>query len=393
MTINTLTDAKCKAAKASEKPRKVFDGAGLFLHISPVGSKVWRVAYRLDGKQQTATLGEYPLISLADARTKRDDLRTRLANGEDPKAGRKSGRPAMTVEEGNNSYWATRADLSPAYLKKSKRAIEQYLYPKFKNRPLDGVSREDLMEVLRAVDAQGKSVYVRKIRLWTGMIYDWAVENSYASSNPAAQIDPKKAFSRAKVVRMPSLDLHEVPDFLQRLSLEGSLQSVLGCKLLSLTWLRTNELRTMRWDDVSDDLIRIPGERMKKEKDHLVPLSTQATDVLRELDQRRNGSEFVFPSDRRIDRPMSENSILYMLHRIGYKGRMCGHGWRSVGSTWANENGYNKDVIERQLAHTPADKVRSAYNRAEYLPQRTQMIQDWANWLDSCKVDTGLAQC
>lgn len=392
MATNTLTDAKCRAAKPSEKAQKLFDGGGLHLFVTPKGAKVWRIAYRHEGKQQTASLGEYPLIGLADARTKREDLHRKLANREDPKASRRPARSPVTMEQANNEYWATRGDLSPTYLKKSKRAIEQYLYPKFKARPLDGVSREDLLEVLRSIDAAGKSVYVRKVRLWTGMIYDWAVEHGYATSNPAALIDPKKAFSRAKVISMPALELRDVPALMARIGIEDELQSVLGCRLLALTWLRTNELRRMVWTDIDGDVLRIPKERMKRERDHLVPLSRQALEVIATLRMRRNGSEFVFPSDRRIDRPMSENAVLYLLHRMGYKGKMSGHGWRSVASTWANENGYDKDAIERQLAHAPGDKVRSAYNRAEYLPQRKVILQAWADWLELCEVDAGSAQ-
>lgn len=359
----------------------------MFLWVSPKGAKIWRIAYRINGKQQQVSLGDYPSLSLADARNKRDEMRATLAKGEDPIAHRRKQRPTLTIEQANDAYWATRKDLSDAYLKKSKRAIEQYLYPRFRSTALDDLGRAELLEVLRAIDAAGKAVYVRKVRLWVGMIYDWAVENSYAQNNPAALIDPRKAFSRAKVTSLPALELCEVPGLLQRLAIEKELQSVLGCKLLALTWMRTNELRRMRWDEIDGDMLRIPAERMKRDKDHLVPLSSQALAILEKLRLRRNGSDYVFPSDRRIDRPMSENAIIYLLHRIGYKGKMSGHGWRSVASTWANENSYNKDAIERQLAHTPDDKVRSAYNRAEYLPQRRELLQAWANWLELCEVD------
>ena len=381
MATNTLTDARCKAAKPSLKPVKMFDGGGLFLWVSPKGAKIWRIAYRLEGKQQQMSLGEYPSLTLADARQRRDEVRATLARGEDPAGPKKSARPAMTLEQANEGYWATRGDLSPSYLKKSKRAVEQYLYPRFRAAGLDEVSSADLLEVLRGIDAAGKAVYVRKVRLWVGMIYDCAIANGWAQASPAAQIDPKRAFSRAKVIAMPALELHEVHPLMRRLAMEKPLQSVLGCRLLALTWLRTGELRTMRWDDLQGDLLRIPGKRIKREKDHVVPLSRQALALVDELRLRRNGSEFVFPSDRRIDRPMSENAILYLLHRLGYKGKMMGHGWRSVASTWANENGHPADAIERQLAHSPTDKVRSAYNRAEYLQQRRAMLQEWADWL------------
>src|SRR5690606_28782828 len=210
--------------------------------------------------------------------------------------------------------------------------------------------------------------------------------------NPAMLINPKKAFGRATVEHFAALELRDLPDFLARLNMEGSLQSVLACRMLGLTWTRTTELRMMRWDEIEGKVWRVPAGRMKRRKYHLVPLSRQALDILDVMRARSRGSEYVFPSDRRVDRPMSENSILYLLHRIGYKGRMTGHGWRAVASTWANENGYSKDAIERQLAHSPEDKIRAVYNRAEYMPEREAMLQAWADWLDSHNADAGLVE-
>lgn len=190
----------------------------------------------------------------------------------------------------------------------------------------------------------------------------------------------------------PAIDLAEVPEFMNRLALEIDVQSALACKLLALTWTRTGELRRMRWDEIDGDLWRIPAEKMKRRRDHLVPLSRQALAVIEQMRARRGISPFVFPSANRADRPMSENAILYLIHRIGYKGRMSGHGWRTLGSTWANERGHNRDAIERQLAHAPDDEVRAAYNRAEYLPERRAMLQSWADWLFSGKVDAVFAE-
>jgi integrase len=150
--------------------------------------------------------------------------------------------------------------------------------------------------------------------------------------------------------------------------------------MLALTWVRTGELRMMEWAEIDGDLWRIPEGKMKRRRDHLVPLSRQAMEVLDIMKMRARGP-YVFGADHRADRPISENSILYLLHRMGYKGRMTGHGFRSVGSTWANERGYKSDAIERQLAHVPGDAVRHAYNRAAYLPERRKMLQDWADWL------------
>jgi integrase len=162
---------------------------------------------------------------------------------------------------------------------------------------------------------------------------------------------------------------------------------VLACRLLALTWVRTNELRMMEWSEIDEagKVWLIPAGKMKRDRDHLVPLSNQSLAVLKQLRARsRPEARYVFSAPHRMDRPMSENAVLTLIARMGYRGRMTGHGWRSVASTWANENGYSPDAIERQLAHVPDNKIRAVYNRAEYLPDRKKLLQDWADWLDSC---------
>lgn len=268
-----------------------------------------------------------------------------------------------------------------------------HLLPALGDLAIGSIDRAALLAELQRMDAKGLHVYVRKVRIWVGQVFAWAVENGHAQINPAAMIDPEKAFGRATVESFAALDLRDMPEFMQRLAMERDLQSVLACKLLAYTWVRTNELRMMLWSEVDGDTWIIPAGKMKRRKDHVVPLSTQAQALLRELRARSSGSEYVFPSDRRNDRPMSENAVLYLLHRMGYKGRMTGHGFRSVGSTWANDRGYNADAIERQLAHVPENRVRAAYNRAAYLTERRQMLQDWSDWLDSCRnIDPSIPQ-
>ncbi|MDR3351920.1 MAG: site-specific integrase [Zoogloeaceae bacterium] len=212
----------------------------------------------------------------------------------------------------------------------------------------------------------------------------WAMENGYASANPAAAIRPEKAFGRAQVQNFAALPLSEIPAFLERLSLEKDLNSVLACRMLALTWVRTGELRMMEWPEIDGEMWIIPAGKMKRRREHVVPLSRQALSILDEMRNRsETGARFVFPAPHRADRPMSENAILYLIARMGYRGRMTGHGWRSVASTWANDRGYSPDAIERQLAHVPGNRIRAAYNRAEYLPARREMLQTWADWLDA----------
>lgn len=380
MPTNTLKDALCKAAKPADKPYKMFDGGGLFLFVSNTGAKTWRIAYRLNGKAQTMSLGPYPEVSLAEARSKRDELKATLRAGSDPMAPRKASRKGISLFEASDAYWLTRKDISDAYKANADRGIKMHL-AELGQKNIASITREDLLAELNRMDAKGLHVYVRKVRMWIGQVFEWAVEHRLATINPAALIRPEKAFGRAKVESFAALELRDVPDFLERLALEKELQSVLALKLLALTWVRTNELRMMEWEEIDESsaLWIIPKGKMKRQKDHLVPLSTQAITILKEM-RARTKSKYVFPSDRRDDRPMSENSILYLIGRIGYKGRLTGHGFRSIGSTWANENGWPSDAIERQLSHVPNDRVRLIYNRAEYLDVRREMLQAYANW-------------
>lgn len=379
MPINTLTDHKCRSAKPAEKEYKLFDGHGLYLAVTKAGGKHWRMAYRVAGKAQTATLGPYPLLSLAQARIERDALRLKLLQGEPLKAAKP--KATLTLEQASAQYWATRKDLSDNYKMNAENAISRHLLPTLGSRPLDSITRAEMLEALKAMDASGLHVYVRKTRMWAGQVFDWGVEHGHCTVNPCALINPKLAFARAKVVSMAALEITEVPAFMERLALEGVIQSAQACRLLALTGLRTKELRGMQWQHIDGDLLRVPDSLMKKELDLLVPLSAQAMAILDNMKKRSKGSVYVFPNDRRLDRPMSENAVLYLIGRMGYAGRMTGHGWRSVLSTWANERGFRADAIERQLAHVPGDKVRGIYNRAEYLPERRAMLQAWADWL------------
>lgn len=398
MPTNRLTDRACRGVTPKARPFKLFDGHGLYLLVKPGGAKLWQVAYRLNGRAQTASFGPYPEVTLAQARTKREALRTMLRDGFNPKEACASGRPpvaparpAMTLRQAMQAYWDARGDVSAGYRQNATRAFEMHLTALL-DEPLAAIDRSALMAELRKMDAARLFVYVRRVRMWAGQVFDWALEHHEQTGvtiNPAAMINPDKAFGRAPVRSHPALALADMPDFMQRLAVENpAMQSVLACRLLALTWVRTQELRFMEWSELEHDgtLWRIPEGKMKRRFEHLVPLSKQARTILANMKERSGASNYVFPSDagRRPDRPMSENAVLYLLGRIGYEGRMTGHGWRSVASTWANESGrYNRDAIERQLAHTDSDKVRAAYNRASYLAERTQMMQDWADWLDA----------
>lgn len=383
MPTNQLTDAKCRGVKPTDKAQKLFDGGGLFLFVSTKGAKVWRLAYRVNGKPQTLVIGPYPAVSLQEARQKRDEVKAVLRAGQDPNAARKASRNAVTLDEAHTAYWSGRKDLSSSYLENERRAFEMHVHPMLGARVMRDITRADVLATLNTLDARGKHDYVRKVRMWLAQLWDWAIEQGHATENPPRSIKPERAFGKKQVEHFAALELREVPAFMERLAIEGELQSVLALRLLALTWVRTNELRFMRWDEIDGDTWLIPAGKMKRRREHVVPLSKAAQDLLEVLKPRAGSSVYVLPAEHRPDRPISENAILALLARMGYKGRMTGHGCRSIGSTWANDAGYPPDVIERQLAHVPGDPTRAAYNRAQYLDQRRAMLEAWAAWLNS----------
>jgi integrase len=329
------------------------------------------------------------MLSLAEARARRDEVKVMLRNGIDPapKKVRDSHKTGQTFGEATRGYWVgCRQDISDGYRDNALRGIEMHL-EELLDRPIRAITRADLLAPLQRMDAAGKRVYVRKVRMWAGQVFEWAIENGYADANPAAQIRPEKAFGRAKKQHFPALDLREVPAFIARLEAETTeVVSVLACWMLAYTWTRSAELRMMEWSEINGNTWIIPAGKMKRARDHLVPLSRQALAILSEM-RARGGGRYVFSAHHRFDRPLSENTILALIARMGYRGRMTGHGWRTVASTWANEHGYNRDAIERQLSHAPDDQVRDAYNRAEYLTIRRPMLQDWADWLSGFRRD------
>jgi integrase len=361
----------------------MFDGGGLHLVVTPSGGKLWRVAYRFEGKARTFSIGPYPEVSLAEARGRLAEMKKVLHSGVDPMAEKRRAKAlhsGMVLREAVSAYWEGRQDLSPSYREGAMRGITLHLAP-LMEMPIANIGRGDVLACLQRLNARGTFVFVRKVHMWARQVFDWAVEHGHAEANPAASIRSERAFGKRRVKHIPSLALKELPEFLRRLSFEEEYDSVLACKLLALTWVRTGELRLMEWSEIDGNLWIIPEGKMKRTLDHVVPLSRQALDILAKMRLRGTG-RYVFSSYTQGDRPISHSTILTLIGSIGYKGRMTGHGWRSVASTWANERGYNADAIERQLAHVQTNKVRDAYNRALYLPLRREMLQAWADWLD-----------
>lgn len=390
----TLTDKEVKNAKPSTKPVRLFDGGGLYLEIAPSGGKWWRFKYRFGGKEKRLSVGVYPDVPLKVARDRRDDARKLLAAGADPGEQRKAEKQAK-AEAGGNTFealgreWiATRGkEWTASYSSKTVSALERHAFPAIGARPIAGITAPDLLALLRAIEGRGTVDMAHRISQHCSAIFRFAISTGRAVTDPVLSL--RGALSTVKQEHYAALTdpaafaelLRDVEKYRGEATTKGAMQ------LLALTFQRTKEVRFAEWSQIDLDaaLWRIPAEIMKMREAHIVPLSRQAVAILKELQPLTGEGRLVFPSSISRERPLSENTVVYALARMGYKGRMTGHGFRSVASTMLNEQGFRADLIERQLAHAEKNAVRAAYNRAEYLPERKKMMQQWADYLDKLK--------
>lgn len=387
----TLTDPAIKVAKPQAKGYKLVDGGGLFLWVTPSGSKVWRMKYRHAGKEDTLVIGHYPTVSLAQARRKRDESKALLADGIDPKAYQKANEAATQVNaltfesiarewySYNTQRWAD----STAY--KAKLYLENDLLPEIGNKPLKAITRPELVELVRKVEARGTLNAAGKIRQWLHQIFRYALARGVVETNPATDLNVVAAPSKTSR-HHPHIPFSELPELLNKLE-STRLHSMTraAIRLLILTAVRPGELRAAPWSefDLNSATWTISKERMKARRQHIVPLPQQAVVILRKLQQLTGSYPLLFPGQQNSQRPMSENTINKALSLMGYKDRQTGHGFRHLLSTELNNRGYNRDWIERQLAHGDKDEIRDIYNHATYLEQRRQMMQEWADSIDA----------
>lgn len=390
--ITPLSDFAIKAAKPKDKPYKLFDGQGLYLDITPNGSKLWRLKYRFAGQEKTPlSFGAYPDLSLVKARQRRSEARQQVIDGIDPGAAKKATKQAQKIAsltfellarewfDYNAPRWAE----STTY--KAKLYLENDLIPGIGSRPVKEITRPELVELVRKVEARGTLNAAGKIRQWLHQIFRYGLAKGVVDANPATDLNV--VAKQAKAVRHhPHVTFAELPDLLAKLDvakIHTFTRSAI--RLLLLTAVRPGELRGARWDefDLDCDTWTIPKERMKARRPHVVPLPRQAVAILRQLHEISGRYALLFPGQQNADRPMSENTINKALRLIGYEGRQTGHGFRHLLSTELNGRAYNSDWIERQLAHGDADEIRDTYNHATYLPQREDMMQTWADSIDA----------
>jgi integrase len=394
-----LTDVKCRNSKGQVRPYKLSDGGGLYLLVNPDGARYWRLAYRWHGKQRTLAIGVYPTVGLLEARAARDEAKRSLASNVDPSQVKRERKRAAKVATGNTFEAVARewhdnwkGGRTEFYAAQILRRLEADVFPAIGRRPIAELEPPELLDMLRKVEKRGVHETARRLKQLVGQIFRFAVVTSRAKRDPSA--DLKDALrSAGEPQRHRAMPILELPKFLQQLeTYGGEQQTKLALKLVTLTFLRTTELRAGKWRelenlDENSAQWRVPAERMKMRLEHLVPLSRQAVAVLRALRSLAGNSPNIFPSPGK-EGCMSSNTMLYALYRMGYHGRATTHGFRGVASTILNEsNLFNRDWIERQLAHVERNEVRRAYNAAEWMPDRRRMMQWWADHISNLTLE------
>lgn len=394
----SLTDTKLRNSKPAEKPYKLQDGQGLFLEVRPSGSKFWRYRYwKADGKDGLYTIGEYPAVSLSDARKEREWAREQVKEGRNPTQVREAERmerigDAATTFEGVAREWIehNRESWSARYCEQAETFLASDVFPTIGAFPIKTVKAPHLLPILKKVEGRGAPSIAVLIRQWSGQIFRYAVATNRAEDDPTGAL--KGALKRRRVRHNPPLSIDNIPVLLSKLEKYGGyIPTKIAVKLMLLTFTRTQELRMAEWCEFDLDGAewRVPAARMKMAKFmlpgevHIVPLSRQAVKLLRELHNINGGRNYLFPNLRRPNACMTNTTINRVLERLGFGGEFSGHGFRSTASTFLHELGYNDKVIDRQLAHAERNKVKAAYDHAEYLPQRRIMMQAWADWIDA----------
>lgn len=386
-----LTDVKIRQAKATDKAIKLTDSNGLHLEVKPNGSKLWRYRYRIAGKENLFALGEYPTLSLQDARKARDDARELVKQGIHPSHARQNTLANQLAKNANTfenvaREWLDRnkTKWTPYYHKQATSCLEQNAFPKIGRLPIRNVNAAHLLEILQIMERRGAESYALQLRQWCSAIFRHAVVTLRADADPAAAL--KGAIHRPQINHSKPMSTETIGDFKAKLEkYGGNRTTVIAMWLILYTFVRTVELRKASWVefDMDGSEWKIPPERMKMRRLHVVPLPRQAVDLLRELHKITGAGTWLFPNFRRPDDVMSATTINRALEHMGYSsGLWTGHDFRATASTQLHEMGYRPEVIERQLAHVEENKTKAAYNHAEYLTERREMMQAWADWID-----------
>jgi integrase len=385
-----LTDTKIRNLKRKKKLYRVADSQGLTLEINPNGSKLWRHRYRFNNRATMMSLGPYPLVSLLEARQARNKNKQLLFKGINPKQIKEELNPRIraTFEEmflkwinKNKNQW------SIGYVEDTIQRSNNYLLPKLGNLPIEDIKSSDIRNLLLKIQDSGKLDMLKKVRSILNGIFKYSVGMDIIKINPVRDL-PNDIFEKKVEKHYATItDPKEIPWLLEKLEQhEGTYEVRAALIIAPHVFLRPSELTGLEWGEVDFDnkLIRINKDRMKTKKSHLVPMSHQVFKAFQNLRNVNTDSDYVFPTSRDITKPITSDSMRLALRRVGVgKEKMTPHGFRSMASTRLNELGYNADLIEIQLSHLPVNKVRAAYNHAEYLDERRLMMQEWSDYLDN----------
>lgn len=390
-----LTDTKIRTAKPRERPYKLFDGGGLYLLVGAqkdgTAGRYWRLKYRVRGKEKVLAIGVYPEIGLREAREARDDAKKLLVRGTDPGDKKRTDKIVQsdTLKAVAEEWLGLQAKkLSDVTLGKARWMLETFIYPRLGEKLIAEIKAPDLLAALRTIEAKGKHETATRTKQRVGQVMRYAIATGRAERDITADLRgalaPVPTKNRAAIT-----DPVQVGELLRAIGgYQGEPATTAALKLAPLTFVRPGELRGAEWREfnLKGAEWRIPGERMKMGDAHIVPLSSQAVEILTGLHLLTGNGKLLFPSLRSRERPMSENTLNAALRRLGYTTeQMTAHGFRAMASTLLNEQGFPPDVIELQLAHAERNKVRAAYNRAQRLEERRKMMQAWADYLDGLK--------
>lgn len=388
-----LTNIACQKAKPDSQPYRLPDGGGLYLQVMPNGSRYWRMKYRFFGKEKLLALGVYPLVSLYDARQLRDQAKRDLMNNVDPGA-LKQQKKSTAKQNAETTFELVAREWhalnykkwTPSYAHDILHRLEMDIFPKMGNLPIAEIRPLKVLEVLRHNEKRGALEMARRAKQYVGQIFRYAVVTERAERDPTT--DLKEVMRPVQHGHFAALEADDLPEFIRDVNENKARlypQTIHTIKLMMLTFVRTSELIKAKWEefDLENGQWNIPAERMKMRRPHVVPLSTQAVEILREQKKLTGQWEWVFPNQVRPKDHMSNGTILMALKRMGYRGRMTGHGFRALAMSTIKERlGYRHEVVDRQLAHAPSNKIDAAYDRAKFLDERRVMMQKWADYLD-----------
>lgn len=395
-----LIDTQLRNAKPTQKDYTLNDGQGLSILITAKGGKWWRFRYRHDGKPKMLSFGTYPEVSLAEARARRDEARKLLAQNPpiDPGEAKKQAQAENKAHRQNTfSVWADKwfehwkEDKSPSHADYTQRRLSADILPVIGDMPIAEITAVHIADIIRSISKRGALDVAKKSKQTISQVFRYAIANDNSRTitrNPALDIMYSDIVKPRKAKNLARVDIKELPALLRAIDTsETRAVTRIAIKLMAYTFVRTSELIEARWHefDLAAKEWRIPAERMKMPSPHIVPLANQAIELLQTLQEITGRGELLFPNQNYHSKPMSNGTILMALKRMGYKGRMTGHGFRGIASTALHEQGYDHQHIELQLAHSPRDAVSAAYNHALYIPQRASMMQAWADYLDELK--------